>query len=63
MNIYGKLWAVNGATSWGLQVGRLVVEFVKPRYWLYGRTPGYGRTWFYNTPVRVWLEEKPDATD
>lgn len=45
----------NGFTSWDVQVGRLVVSFVKPRYWLYGRTPGYGRTWFYSKPVEIWL--------
>lgn len=44
-----------GATMWEAQVGRIWIALRFPRFWLFGRTKGYGRTWLYNWPgfVRI----------
>lgn len=47
-----------GATAWEWQWGRVWVHIRYPRFWLHGRTPGYGRTWLYNAPGFVRIIER-----
>lgn len=46
----GPLYLLHGATAWEAQLGPIWVGLNYPRFWLYGRTPGYGRTWLFSWP-------------
>lgn len=49
------------ATAWEAQIGRLWFGLLYPRFWLFGRTPGYGRTWLYNWSVFIRWTEADDG--